>query len=318
MTELMGAEGFTWFIGEVVKTDSDTLKLGRVKIRAYHWHDDFREEQLPHAQLMTPPTSASLKGVGISPTGMAVGTRVIGFFADGRAGQHPIIMGSFHIIEDNKPDLHAVSPLARGEQDALNKVTPKDENSWTTTGGVQGAEPKPAYAAQYPHNKTFTTEAGHVVEFDDTPGHERIHVYHKDRSYIEIQPGGTMVTHVNGDSVEVDMQNKRVTVKGNYGMVIDGDFNTSVMGNYNLVCNGDIRMTSRGAVKVESKKEQTYRSGGSFTYLAPAGMTIAQGMLHINGGFSSAVGKSGSFQGVQGYNIDVCGGIITNISGGNS
>lgn len=317
MTELMGGEGFTWFIGEVVKTDSDVLKLGRVRVRAYFWHDEFSEEELPHAQLMTPPTSASLNGVGISPTGMKVGTRVIGFFADGRSGQHPIIMGSFHIIEDNNPDLHAVSQLARGEPDAQNIVTPKDERSWTTSRGVEGPEPKPAYAAQYPYNKTFTTEAGHVVEFDDTPGHERIHVYHTDKTYMEIQPGGTMVTHVNGDSVEVDMQNKKVTVHGNYGLVVNGDFNTTVYGNYNLVANGNINMSARGSVSTESVGGQTHRSGGSFTYLAPAGMTISQGMLYVNGGIASAVGKDGAVI-AEGVSIDFCGGLITSVSVGSA
>lgn len=317
MTELLGGEGFTWFIGEVVKTDSDTLKLGRVKIRAYFWHDEFKEEQLPHAQLMTPATSASLNGVGVSPTGMKVGSRVIGFFADGRSGQHPIIMGSFHIIEDGKEDQHAVSLLARGSKDGQQRVTPKDEQSWTTTGGVQGAEPKPAYAAEYPYNKTFTTEAGHVVEFDDTPGHERIHVYHKDKSYMEIQPGGTMVTHVNGDSVEVDMQNKKVTVSGNYGLVVNGDFTTTVHGNYNLVSNGNINMSARGTIKSESVGAQTHRSGGSFTYLAPAGITLAQGMLYVNGGIASAVGKSGAVI-AEGVSIDFCGGMITSVSMGES
>ena len=35
------------------------------------------------------------------------------------------------------------------------------------------------YNAQYPFNHVMETESGHVLEFDDTPHSERIHIYHK-------------------------------------------------------------------------------------------------------------------------------------------
>ena len=44
---------------------------------------------------------------------------------------------------------------------------------------------------EYPHNHVTETESGHVIEVDDTKGKERIHVFHKSGTFIEIQ--GLMV-----------------------------------------------------------------------------------------------------------------------------
>ena len=37
-------------------------------------------------------------------------------------------------------------------------------------------------------NKVFETESGHVQEFDDTPGQERIHTYHRSGTFHEVDP----------------------------------------------------------------------------------------------------------------------------------
>jgi hypothetical protein len=92
---------FIWFFG-VVEDIIDPLNIGRVKIRCYGWHTDDREvlppEELPWAQVMMPNTSASMAGVGESPTGLIEGSHVIGFFMDGESAQQPMIIGSFHGI----------------------------------------------------------------------------------------------------------------------------------------------------------------------------------------------------------------------------
>ncbi len=92
---------FIWFFG-VVEDIIDPLNIGRVKVRCYGWHTDDREvlpeNELPWAQVMMPVTSASMSGVGQSPTGLIEGSHVIGFFMDGETAQQPMVMGSFHGI----------------------------------------------------------------------------------------------------------------------------------------------------------------------------------------------------------------------------
>ena len=50
-----------------------------------------------------------------------------------------------------------------------------------------GSKPKEQpNKSTYPLNHTYTTESGHVMEYDDTPGGERIHQYHKRGTFYEI------------------------------------------------------------------------------------------------------------------------------------
>ena len=106
---------FEWFVG-VVEDRNDPEKLGRLKVRVFGYHADesaIPTDDLPWAQVMQPVTSSALKGVGQSPTGIQVGTHVVGFFADGRNAQTPIIMGSLAGKPEDEPD---TNKLARGEQ----------------------------------------------------------------------------------------------------------------------------------------------------------------------------------------------------------
>ena len=45
--------------------------------------------------------------------------------------------------------------------------------------GKTFGEPPSSYATKYPFNHVYETESGHVKEFDDTEGEERIREYHK-------------------------------------------------------------------------------------------------------------------------------------------
>ena len=103
----MGITNFVWFFG-VIEDIIDPLNIGRVKVRCYGWHTENREdlppEGLPWAQVMMPVTSASMAGVGQSPTGLIEGSHVMGFFMDGTNAQQPMIIGSFHGIPA-PPDL---------------------------------------------------------------------------------------------------------------------------------------------------------------------------------------------------------------------
>src|SRR5690606_3972147 len=118
-----------------------------------------------------PITSAAAGGIGTSPTGIVPGSQVWGFFLDGDLCQMPMVVGVVGGLTNGFPDINSI---ATGTMD-LDK-------------GTQPFEPQSQYAAQYPYNKTITTEGGHVIELDDTPGHERIHLYHKTGSYSEYNP----------------------------------------------------------------------------------------------------------------------------------
>ena len=82
-----------------VRDIMDPLKSGRVKVRMYGYHDNekmVKDDDLPWALPLHPVTSAATGKVGITPTGLLVGSRVVILFMENDDNkQYPIIMGSF-------------------------------------------------------------------------------------------------------------------------------------------------------------------------------------------------------------------------------
>lgn len=86
-------------------------------------------------------------------------------------------------------------------------------------------QPEATYGAQYPFNKVFETESGHIQEFDDTPGYERINTYHRSGTFSEIDPTGTQVNYIVGDSFVLMEKNGCVHVSGELNITVDGNAN---------------------------------------------------------------------------------------------
>jgi len=165
-----GKESNIWWLGRVINVD-DPLKSGKLKVNIFNYYDNVDEEYLPWASVSQPINSAALDGLGISPTGIKVGSKVWGFFLDGKSCQIPLICGSISGNDD-------VSEITQGTSISKKGLTD---------------EPSSQAKIVYPHNKTITTASGHVIEIDDSDGAERIHIYHKSGSYFEMNPDGSIV-----------------------------------------------------------------------------------------------------------------------------
>ena len=222
MKNFLGQNGFVWWFG-VVEDINDPVQLGRVRVRCIGWHTDDKDkiptESLPWAIPMFDNQSASKKGVGDSPTGLLVGSWVLGFFIDGSRAQEPAILGSIsgsYIEGENRfPDINA---LARGEQ----------TKSYTPDSVI--SEPADPYAADYPYNKVRETESGHVKEYDDTPDKERIRELHKSGTFYQVHPDGSVSTHIVKDNYTVVAGNDSVHVTGNVKLVVDANVDADITG----------------------------------------------------------------------------------------
>jgi hypothetical protein len=262
----IGEDGFLWFIG-IVEDTEDPLKLGRVKARILHDHDrEVTTDELHWAGVMTPTTSAAVQGAGDSPS-LAVGSMVIGFYIDGAKKQSPMVIGSFAVIPNNNELLHGLSSLARG----VGAITKE----------LIGPEPASAYKAEYPYNRTITTKSGHAIELDDTPGNERIHIYHKTGTYIEINSEGQYVCKTPSHNYEI------------------------VGGNKILYVVGDCAVEAEGTISLKSHK--------SFAISAPGGAVVTEGSILVEGALGTKQGATGSFSTPTGQTVHVQSGIITNI-----
>jgi hypothetical protein len=107
MKKFFGRNDFTWFVG-VVEDRDDPVQLGRVKVRCFGWHTEDTTElptkDLPWAIPVNSITSASVSGVGRSPTGIVEGSWVVGFFMDGERAQEPMILGTIYGAPTNLPE----------------------------------------------------------------------------------------------------------------------------------------------------------------------------------------------------------------------
>lgn len=267
-----------FFIG-VVENNVDERLEGRVQVRAFGVHGTNQQvptESLPWATLIHGSYDPNAP---LPP----VNSFVFGFFIDGRDAQQPMILGLIptqmteildpevsgwgrivdrgsHALSrgSNATDLGepANSRLVRGEsidgtyvtQQAMSRssdipiagANPDDPDSRRYF-----AEPAPAYNSEYPYNRVIQT-ANHSIELDDTPGSERITVYHSSGSYIAIDSRGTSVYKSVSDSYNINDRHHNVYIKGDYNITVDGDCRFLVQGNKIEEITGDLIQNVRG------------------------------------------------------------------------
>lgn len=100
-------------------------------------------------------------------------------------------------------------------------------------GGTWDQSPIP-YNSLYPFNHVIQTESGHVLEFDDTPNSERVHIYHKSGTFTEIDANGTQVNRIVGDGYTIMERNGFVHIQGSLNVTVEGAQNILVKNGMNL------------------------------------------------------------------------------------
>ncbi len=230
----------TPFFQGVVEDRDDPEFLGRIRVRIHGLHstDDalVPTDTLPWAVVNMPPTSASHEKVGQSPTGIMVGTSVWGFFMDGDDCQQPVIVGTWWGAPQGKSDL---SPFVTGDEKIATKGTAPDE-------------PADSSAPKYPHNKVTTTESGHTIEVDDTPGATRIMFYHNTGSYQEMTHEGDGIWKVARNGFDITVGDKTINVGGNMKLTVSGNVTADVSGNFDANVGGNVQMKVGGAASVQA------------------------------------------------------------------
>jgi muramidase (phage lysozyme) len=247
-----------FFIG-VIENNIDERLEGRVQVRAFGLHGTVQEvptQDLPWAVLVHGSYDPNAP---IPP----LNSWVFGFFLDGRDAQQPMILGliptqmtepidpvknGWGVIPTTDGDVTAAgsrpedfgqpanSRLGRGEYIEETYVPFVEANRKTgiEVPNIPGAEPweEPgsAYGAQYPYNRVIQTAGGHSIELDDTPGAERIMIYHKSGSYIQVDSRGTTTNKATSDKFDLTETNSHVYIGGKSLVTIEGDSYVLVKG----------------------------------------------------------------------------------------
>ena len=117
-----------------------------------------------------------------------------------------------------------------------------DDKTYPIINVVEG-EPKRDYVKPiYPFNHVNESESGHVLELDDTPDKERIHLYHRKGTRVEIDKDGNYIEKIVKDKYSVVLGDDTVTISGNVTVNITGDADITVGGKTNLTSTDDISM----------------------------------------------------------------------------
>lgn len=144
-------------------------------------------------------------------------------------------------------------------------------------------QPAIPYAAIYPYNTVYESEAGHLLEFDNTADSERIHLRHATGTGIEMEASGDRTDVIQNSYYSLISSNSKVYIQGDSDTTIngrhklfinkDGDTNNSYDiqvgpgANVNIhVDNGDLNLHSaNGRVNVNAGGDYNLRVGGNMT-----------------------------------------------------
>ena len=278
---------------------------------------------LPWASVMMPVTAGANSGIGISPHFLIEGTWVVGFFRD-LAKQEPVIMGAlpgkntsettnftiaasskiggFSSPKDgggfkdpnskypttlyvDKTDTNVLAQEKQTEHIAAGTRTTNDPASWDTASDGSVTFPSSGITgSKYPYNHVLETESGHFIEFDDTVGNERIHIYHKTGTFLEIDKSGNVMIKTVGNVTNVVAGNMDTYVQGNYSLSVDGNLDMYAVGNLTEKVLGNRKTTIKGTETVEITLDvkQDYKLNLTTTITA-LGSIKATGAMTVGG-----------------------------------
>lgn len=282
---------FAWFTG-VVEDVMDPLQMGRVRIRCFGYHTDNKSEiptsDLPWASVMTPITSASMSGIGLSATGILQGSWVVGFFRDGPSAQDPIILGTVPSMNVSAPDISKGfsdpsgkyplittlmtpdMPIEARKDYKLSKayhmrevnLPPSVPIAKPPTMTATGMDPEDIYLARQEW-KPWSIQT--VVK----PSYPKNQVFKTESGHVfevDDTPGAERILdyHRSGTYSEIDAKgNKTTTVMGtNYKIVLSND-DIYIYGNANLTVEGNLRHYVSGNYHLEVEGNKTEYIHGS-------------------------------------------------------
>ena len=141
----------------------------------------------------------------------------------------------------------------------------------TVVGGVSVVnsvwdEPITQYNSQYPYNYVMETESGHILEFDDTFGSERIHLAHRTGTFFEIFPDGRKVEKIVKNNYHIVMMDEHVYIMGKALVTVQGDAEVRVMKNCEVKVDGNMNIGVDGSLDINVGQNCNIKTGGNIKF----------------------------------------------------
>jgi hypothetical protein len=165
----------------------------------------------------------------------------------------------------------------------FNTMDNADGTTAAASDGTIWNQPEIPYNALYPYNHVYETESGHIREYDDTPGSERIHERHRSGTSYEISANGTKTNIIKGDHYTLTTGDTKVYIQGDSDTTLNGrhklfinkdgqpnnhyDIQVGPGANVNIhVDNGDLNLHStNGRINMNAGGDYNLKVGGNMT-----------------------------------------------------
>ena len=153
------------------------------------------------------------------------------------------------------------------------------------------------YNAKYPFNNVWQSESGHFLEFDDTAGAERVHLYHRTGTFTEVDHNGTQVNRIVGDGYEIFERNGFVHVVGNLHVTVEGAHTLMVKDTLDVQVNGATTINIHDSAKLNVAGNLDITAGGNINMKAGGNIALDGSRVDFNSGFAAGLGTIGSIGG---------------------
>ena len=236
------------YVGEVVD-NKDPEYRGRLKCKIFGITENTNSDELPWCETMG-ELFGSNKGTASFSATPNLGTLVYVKFLYGNPS-YPVVSGYVRGNKDSS-NLHKVANLAESIFNTRN------------TRKIGPELPPLNLSSTYPDNNVIETESS-VIEIDDSNRNERISIQHKNGSYFELRPNGTIQIKsvkdeyhiITGNIEEYIQQCVNSVIKGNHVQSVGGDYSEAISGNFNTNISGDLVQLISGAFSITANGNLT-------------------------------------------------------------
>ena len=160
---------------------------------------------------------------------------------------HENARGSLTSTNATNRDTIRKTAVASADFDGFEIPTVGDNLAVSGSNGSSFDEPlvvSGTYKPEYPKNHVFSSETGHLFEFDDSSDHNRILLSHSSGSYFEYSNDGTLVSHVVKDLFSITSGNRNSLIEGDEVLTVDGGLKLKVNKSDGASNNYDIEIGS--------------------------------------------------------------------------
>lgn len=150
---------------------------------------------------------------------------------------------------------------------------------------------KSSYNAQYGYIQVIETPAGHQIQIDNTPGHERLFWRHSSGTYTEVSADGKVVNFAVGDvknynkagtTFTID-ENGDIKFSGHGRIMVGGGAHIEVAGDAGIFVGGDTALASMGAANIRASSAILATDGDIGINAGGAINVKAAGNINMNG-----------------------------------